>query len=60
MARELGDRLADLEQANSEIRDARRPTLNIAEDVAEARDQAGALYRDLQGREACFRARARH
>ena len=49
---ELSTRLADLEKANAEIRDARRAALNVLEDAVEARDRAEQMYYALREREA--------
>ncbi|MCW5799846.1 MAG: response regulator, partial [Nitrospira sp.] len=45
---ELGSRLAELEQANTSIREGRLAALNILEDAVEARDRAEGLNRKLQ------------
>ena len=44
-------RLAELEKANSELRDARRAALNVLEDAVEARERAELLYRELRASE---------
>jgi DNA-binding response OmpR family regulator len=44
-------RLAELEKANSELRDARRAALNVLEDAVEARERAERLYRELRAPE---------
>lgn len=43
----LNARLGELQRANSDIRDARRATLNVLEDVVEARSRAEQLYGEL-------------
>jgi PAS domain S-box-containing protein len=55
----LSARLIDLEHANAEIRDARRATLNVLEDVVEARDRAEHLYREVREREAWLAGESR-
>lgn len=44
---ELNARFGDLQRANLDIRDARRATLNVLEDVVEARSRAEQLYGEL-------------
>lgn len=44
---ELNARFGDLQRANSDIRDARRATLNVLEDVVAARSRAEELYGEL-------------
>jgi signal transduction histidine kinase/DNA-binding response OmpR family regulator len=46
-AKALNERLADLQKANGDIRDARRATLNVLEDAVEARNRAEGLYGEL-------------
>jgi signal transduction histidine kinase/DNA-binding response OmpR family regulator len=47
-ADELRARFGELQRANSDIRDARRATLNVLEDAVEARSRAEQLYGELR------------
>jgi PAS domain S-box-containing protein len=58
-ADELSGRVADLKQANADIRDARRATLNILEDAVQARDLAERLYGEMRERESWMRGQSR-
>lgn len=46
-AQALSVKLAELEKANAEIRDARRAALNLLEDTVESRERAEQLYQEL-------------
>jgi PAS domain-containing protein len=58
-ADELSGRVADLKQANTDIRDARRATLNILEDAVQARGLAQRLYSQMRERESWLRGQSK-